>query len=660
MGVDALELVNQAIETSELIRSLAAVREDAGLRAAVGAAEVVPLSDAEIARLEKNGNLATDWSKVRVARGFDPDRVRNASFFGSIVLGKFDKELDVGGGIFLPSGIYNSTLAHCCVGSNVLVRDVKLLSNYVVREDAVLFDCGAISTGPEAVFGNGVELPIAIETGGREVKAYAEITVEVAAKIARSRGDRALIERYEEAVSRYVEAVRSDVGVIEHGATIRHTKRVADVCIGPYAVIDNATTVVNTTILSNEEEAVEIRDGAYVAHSLVQWGSAATSMAIVEASVLTEHSYVERHGKVTGSLLGPNTGVGEGELTASLLGPFVGFHHQALLIAALWPEGKGNVPYGANIGSNHTSKAPDQEIWPGEGMFFGLGVNIKFPTDFTQSPYSIIASGVRTLPQKVTFPFSLINPPSDAHVGVSPARNEIIPAWVLTDNMYALKRNEGKYKARNKAKRTLFDFDVFRPDIVDMMVDARDRLREVTERKAIYVERDIEDLGKDLRKDIYTDGDIGGLGKNFMSEESRAKAVDAYTFYIRHYALLGLKNRVQEVLDRGGDVRAISSTPSDDHGWEHQRKILCTEWKGNDVVSDLKLLRRMREKLARDVEESKAKDDRRGRRIIEDYAVVHTPADEDQFVIRTWEETRAMQAQIDELLSRLQDLNGDW
>ncbi|MCK5527598.1 MAG: hypothetical protein KAJ05_10640, partial [Candidatus Latescibacteria bacterium] len=217
-----------------------------------------------------------------------------------------------------------------------------------------------------------------------------------------------------------------------------------------------------------------------------------------------------------------------------------------------------------------------------------------------------------------------------------------------------------KYKARNKAKRTLFDFDVFRPDIVDMMVDARDRLREVTERKAIYVERDIEDLGKDLRKDIYTDGDIGGLGKNFMSEESRAKAVDAYTFYIRHYALLGLKNRVQEVLDRGGDVRAISSTPSDDHGWEHQRKILCTEWKGNDVVSDLKLLRRMREKLARDVEESKAKDDRRGRRIIEDYAVVHTPADEDQFVIRTWEETRAMQAQIDELLSRLQDLNGDW
>ncbi|MFH1007905.1 MAG: hypothetical protein V1800_10465, partial [Candidatus Latescibacterota bacterium] len=258
----------------------------------------------------------------------------------------------------------------------------------------------------------------------------------------------------------------------------------------------------------------------------------------------------------------------------------------------------------------------------------------------------------------VTFPFSMINTPSDAFVGISPARNEIIPAWVLTDNMYALKRNEGKYKARNKAKRTLFDFDVFRPDIVDMMVDARNRLRAVTDRKAKGAERDTEDFGQDLRKDIYTDKDIEGLGKNFMSEKSRAKAVDAYTFHIRHYALLGLKDAVQQSLDRGEDVRILFTTPSNDRKWEHQRKLLCTEWKGNEVVSDLKLLRGMQEKLACDVEESKAKDDRRGRRVIEDYEVVHRPAKEDQFVIQTWEETRSAQAQIDELLRRLQDLNG--
>src|SRR5208282_4258957 len=179
----------------------------------------------------------------------------------------------------------------------------------------------------------------------------------------------------------------------------------------------------------------------------------ASTLALVERSVLTEHSHAERHGKVTHSILGPNTGVAEGEVTASLLGPFVSFHHQALLIATLWPEGKGNVAYGANVGSNHTSKAPDQEFWPGEGMFLGLGVNIKFPADFSKAPYSIITCGVTTLPQKVMFPFSMINLPSAMQRGISPAFNEIIPAWLLTDNLYTLKRNEGKYQARNKARR---------------------------------------------------------------------------------------------------------------------------------------------------------------------------------------------------------------
>ena len=92
------------------------------------------------------------------------------------------------------------------------------------------------------------------------------------------------------------------------------------------------------------------------------------TMGMVHSSVMCEHTHVERHGMLTDSVLGPNSGVAEGEVTASLCGPFVGFHHQSLLIATYWPDGKGNVGYGANVGSNHTSKAPDQELWPGEGV----------------------------------------------------------------------------------------------------------------------------------------------------------------------------------------------------------------------------------------------------------------------------------------------------
>ena len=73
-------------------------------------------------------------------------------------------------------------------------------------------------------------------------------------------------------------------------------------------------------------------------------------------------------------------------------------------------------------------------------------------------PPATVSRGVTTLPQRIRFPFSLINTPGEALPGVSPAYNEIIPGWVLSDNLFALKRNEGKYSMRNKARRSHFDF----------------------------------------------------------------------------------------------------------------------------------------------------------------------------------------------------------
>ncbi|HID10104.1 MAG TPA: DUF4954 family protein [Candidatus Latescibacteria bacterium] len=632
--VDAVGKVREAITTSEFLKAVSQVKESPEAYALDGV-QALPLTWEQIVQLERNGNTAEDWSRVRVAEGFNPDRVRNSRFSGDVALGRFEGTVSVGGAK-LPCGMYNSTVVDSYIGDDALVQDVKLLSRYVVREGAVVFGCGTVVAEPGTSFGNGEELPIAIETGGREVLTYAEMDVAVAETVASYRGDKEMLSGYEEAVKEYVEKATSDYGVIEKGAQVLNTGRVEGVYVGPYAVIDNARTVKNTTILSNEEESVEISDGAYVVSSVVQWGCEVTSMAIVDTSVLTEHSHVERHGKVTESLIGPNTGVAEGEVTASLLGPFVGFHHQALLIAAFWPEGKGNVGYGANVGSNHTSKAPDQEIWPGEGTFFGLGVNIKFPANFTEAPYSIFATGVTTLPQKISFPFSLVNTPAAVYSSISPAYNEIVPAWLLTDNIFTLRRNEGKFKDRNKARRTKFVFDVFRPDTVDLMKEARRRLQEVRE-----------------VREVYTDKDIPGLGKNYMLERSRKPAIEAYTFYIRYYALLGLKEQVERMLSEGRGVEGLLEAPSSDPKWEHQRRTLAEELPGKEIPELLEMLREMQEKVAQDVEESKRKDDRRGARIIPDYAEAHTSAEEDKFVRQTWEDTGKLQAEIDELLKKL-------
>ena len=57
-----------------------------------------------------------------------------------------------------------------------------------------------------------------------------------------------------------------------------------------------------------------------------------------------------------------------------------------------------------------------------------MGACIKFPADFTKAPYTIIASGVTTLPQRMSIPFALINSPSESISGISPAYNEVRPA----------------------------------------------------------------------------------------------------------------------------------------------------------------------------------------------------------------------------------------
>ena len=668
---DILKAVRSARETSEMVKAMAKAKSAFALLTASPArrrkAGYKPLTPAQIQQLSKLGNTAQDWKQVWVGAGFDPKRVSRCHFAGPALLSAFAGNLKVEG-VSFPTGLSHATIAACVIGRNAFVRNVRLLNQTVVGEEALVFDVGALTIAGSDSFANGLEVLIAVETGGRETRLFADLTVEGAWVIGRSRANRELQTSYGKEVDAYVKEVTAPCNVIGPSAQILHTPKVSGVFLGAGAVIDSAASVSHVTVLSSTKESSHICDGAIVKSSILQWGCEVTSEAIVDSSLLTEHSHVERHGKVTHSILGPNTGVAEGEVTSALLGPFVGFHHQALLIAALWPEGKGNVGYGANIGSNHTAKAPDQEIWPGEGTFFGLGVNIKFPSDLTRSPYSIIASGVSMLPQRVEFPFSLINTQAATYPGISPAYNEIMPAWVLSDNIYMVKRNEGKYQKRNKAKRSKFVFEVFRPEIVDLMLDARRRLQ------------------VSAPKEFYTAKEIEGLGKNYMLEANRKKAVETYTFTIRYYALLGLKREMETLagsrrLNGGrapggvsgaasasrshapgrvsGDASASVSQNLDDllkakssnPRWEHERQILSQEFPGAGIKQMLETLVSSQEKIAAQVQSSKEKDDRRGAEVIEDYQQAHKPAAQDSFVQETWAITERLKKEVQALLS---------
>src|SRR5262249_29619242 len=154
--------------------------------------------------------------------------------------------------------------------------------------------------------------------------------------------------------------------------------------------------------------------------------------------------------------------------------------------------------------------------------------------------------------QKVTFPFSLIQSPSTRCPSVPPAYNEILPGWVLANNLYALRRNEWKYRARNRARRMKLDFTVLRPEIIELMRNACRRLETVSDIKEVYTARDVK-----------------GLGKNFLTEAARQSAIQAYRFFVDYDALSGLLEQVRAVPPVDGVmIDSLLLTPSDDPAWE--------------------------------------------------------------------------------------------
>jgi hypothetical protein len=308
-----------------------------------------------------------------------------------------------------------------------------------------------------------------------------------------------------------------------------------------------------------------------------------------------------------------------------------------MLISTVWPEGRGNISSGANVGANHTGRAPDQEFWPGEGMFIGLGVNVRFPADFTQAPYSVLACSVVTSPQRVEFPFSLINSPTHVFPDLSPTLNQIIPAWVLTDTLYTLVRNERKYRDRNHARRMQFDFRILRPYLYESLRESCRRLESVHAQKAVYTERDIP-----------------GLGKNYLLEEVRGTALRGYRWFLRLDGLRRLQQIVTGLLlHDAGRARDAFNQSSHDPIWEAQRRWLAERERLADVDTALGELIVMLGQFAREVERSKAKDDQRGQRIRDDYASTHVPASADPVIIETWTETRLEIAGIEKVREQL-------
>lgn len=510
-----------------------------------------PVTNEQIEALQFRNNRSDNWKTIAVTTETDLDNIKNCTFEGEIH-------------IHLPAGVLSgSTFNNCFIEGPLTVRSTQSIKGMTLLPGSTVEYCGVIEWNdiPGVMQAN---INAGLETGERAVPILPFFNHREVAFLGSAAG-RDDADKY----TRYREEIKNKLtGIIGRGSIVKNNSLIQNTLIQREAVIDNAGVVRGSILLPNSTA----KDGAIVRNSVLQWTSKVDSGAIVENSIVGECALVERHGKLTDSFLGADSVLGEGEVTASLVGPLTGIHHQCLLIAAMWPGGLGNIGYGANIGSNHTSRLPDQEIRPGTGQFFGLSTSVKFPSDFSDSPFTIIATGLTTLPQKVSFPFSLISLPQKRPLNIPDGWCQIIPAWMLQHNLYSILRNIWKFKNRTKSIHTPVNTIVFTDEVLNQVKDAKER----------------------LEKNSHTT--MPGIGKNYLTEEHRLEGIEAYRKCIRSVEL-----------------------------WN---KYQSNELNASETGEMLDLLHFARKAAIA----SRLKDYKRGGGIIEDYLEVRTPPEEDEFL----------------------------
>ena len=591
-----------------------------GIRA--GTAKYRHLTEDEIQILEKNGNRSESWDKVMVEPDFDPNRIIRSSFMGEVYLPKFFGTLLLPGDVSFPTGIYDS-LVHNCFIENALVHKVAMLSNILVRSSAVVQNVGSIISSGKISYMIGNSMHVGNEMGGRKVAVFPEITMELVEAQLFHKPEPEVAAAFDEQLKAYREETALPFGVVGKGAVVCNTNIIRNSWIGAHARIEGAEKIRNSVVLSSLEEPSHVYDSVILENSNVQKSVTIHTSAEVQGSVLMSRTTVACKAIVKSSIIAPCCHIEEGEVNSSYVGPMTQMHHHSLLIAALWPEGCGNLGYGANVGSNHTGRMPDQEVMPGQGMFFGLGVNIKFPANYRESPFTLVATGLTTLPQRLKFPFSLIKPGDPQLVNVAPRLNEIVPGWNYAKNAYALDRNLYKYSLRGKGVVPSAFYSIFNADTVRYVCDAYQRLQ-------------VSDV-----RDIYTKEHIDGLGENFMRERVRQQAMKTYREYLERYALEQIITLVvNDTSLQTQPVKELRRMATNELNKDAMRLVNLP-----DTFEELlKRYRQLEKDWFERVTHGLDKDNERGRKIFDDYDDAH-PIDRG---FTEWEKSR-----VEEKLRRL-------
>jgi hypothetical protein len=432
----------------------------------------VPLSDMQVEQLKSQGCRAADWSKVLAADGFDPARVHDVCFEGTVKIGSLAGSVVNASGLERPSGIEEATLINCTLGDGVRIARIgSHIAKYVIGDGVCIEDVGVMQTNPGAAFGNGVEVEALNEGGGREVALFNGMSSQFAHLLCMHRYRPKLIEKLRAFARAAADSVKSDTGTIGAGAKIAGVSRVIDVNIGDAATVWGASALVNGTVLSAEDAPTLIGDAVQAHDFIIGEASKVTQGAIVAKTFVGQGCQVGKQFSAEGSLFFANCEAFHGEACSIFAGPYTVTHHKStLLIAGAFSF--YNAGSGTNQ-SNHMYKlGPVHEGKLERGCKTGSFSYMMWPCRV--GPFSVVLGKHTRTFDLSDFPFSHIEAAHDGRCMVVPGLNLSTVGTV---------RDGAKWPTRDrrkgKVKRDRLSFDVFSPMVVGRMLNGHDRLKEL-------------------------------------------------------------------------------------------------------------------------------------------------------------------------------------
>ena len=293
------------------------------------------LTEQEILELKKHSCSAENWADIEVAPEFKTDYIYYTRFSGKVKLGVFEGEFTLAGGMKKHAGLYHTTLHNVTVGNHCCIENVKnYIANYTIGEYTFIENVDIILVDGKSRFGNGVEVAVLNETGGREVMIHDRLSAHQAYIMALYRHRPVLIERMRTIIEKYAEENALEVGTIGSHVTIVDSGYIKNVKVGDYCKIEGAGRLKNGSLNSNEQAPVHIGYGVICDDFIISSGSNVEDGTMLTRCFIGQACHLGHNYSASDSLFFSNCQEENGEACAIFAGPFTVTHHKSTLLIA--------------------------------------------------------------------------------------------------------------------------------------------------------------------------------------------------------------------------------------------------------------------------------------------------------------------------------------